>query len=98
MALSAFLGPLWRRASRRRIFMWLQDTRLYGVRGISVSAVYDSSAATDLEYAINTQALLLATLATSEERRTAYEELCRLVKLRSPDRVREMEVEKGLAR
>lgn len=63
-----------------------------------MSAVYDASAATDLEYAINTQALLLATVTSSDERRSAYEELCRLVKLRSPERVREMELAKGLRR
>lgn len=63
-----------------------------------MSAVYDSSAAIDLEYAINAQMLLLATVETSDERRVAYEELCRLVKLRSPERVREMEIAKGLRR
>lgn len=63
-----------------------------------MSAVHDPAAATDLEYAINTQALLLATVETSAERRIAYEELCRLVKLRSQQRVREMEEEKGLRR
>lgn len=78
--------------------MRLQDAWVYRMRGISVSAAYESSAATDLEYAINTQVLLLATVETSAERRIAYEELCRLVKLRSPERIREMEIAKGLAR
>lgn len=52
----------------------------------------------DLEYRIDQQALLLATVKTQEERAAAWGELQRLHKLRSPERVAEMEREQGLCR
>jgi len=61
-----------------------------------MNANVESQAEIDLEYQINVQALRLATLTTVEGRREANEELCRLVKLRSPERVAEMEAAKGL--
>jgi hypothetical protein len=52
----------------------------------------------ELEYRINHQILLLRTALTPAERRAAWDELKRLHGLRTPDRVREMEEDAGLAR
>lgn len=50
----------------------------------------------DLEQRIDYQALLLHTAATPDERRSAWEELKRLHALRTPERVAEMERERGI--
>ena len=51
----------------------------------------------DLESRIDHQVLLLRTGNTPAERRSAWSELQRLHALRSPERIREMEEERGLA-
>lgn len=51
----------------------------------------------DLESQIDRQALLLHTVDTPGERRMAWDELRRLHSLRSPQRIEEMEDERGLA-
>lgn len=50
----------------------------------------------ELELQIHTQAMLLHTAKTPKKRRAAMEELQRLHKLRSPERVALMELERGL--
>jgi len=52
--------------------------------------------ADDLEQRIDYQALLLHTAATPDERRSAWEELKRLHAQRTPERVEEMERERGI--
>ena len=51
-----------------------------------------------LEAEINLAALRLATAPTPAERRDAWNTLCDLQAQRSPERIREMERERGLAR
>ena len=50
----------------------------------------------DLEQRIDYQALLLHTAATPDERRSAWDELKRLHALRTPERIEEMERERGI--
>lgn len=50
----------------------------------------------DLEDRIYHAALLLHTAPTPDERRTAWETLKHLVEQRTPQRVEEMEIERGL--
>ena len=52
----------------------------------------------DLENRIDAAALLLHTAPTPDERRAAWETLKHLVALRTPQRVAQMEAERGLAR
>lgn len=52
----------------------------------------------ELENRIDYQALLLHTVTTPRERSTAWDELKRLVAMRSPERVGQMEREAGLAK
>jgi hypothetical protein len=52
----------------------------------------------ELENRIDHAALLLHTAPTPDERRMAWETLKHLVGQRTPERVREMEVEQGIAR
>ena len=49
-----------------------------------------------LERSIQIASLEAYSAQTPEERRTAWERLKRLIAQRSPERVREMEIEKGL--
>jgi len=56
------------------------------------------SSSSDLERRIDHQAMLLHTVLTPDERRTAWAELTRLHAMRSPERVAAMEAERGLAR
>lgn len=49
-----------------------------------------------LERSIEVASLEFHCAQTSEERRSAWERLRRLIAQRSPDLVREMEIEKGL--
>ena len=49
-----------------------------------------------LERSIQIASLEAYAAQTPEERRTAWERLKRLIAQRSPERVREMEIEKGL--
>lgn len=51
-----------------------------------------------LEAEINHAALRLQTAPTPAERRDAWNTLCELQKQRTPERVREMERERGLVR
>lgn len=51
----------------------------------------------DLEFLIDEQALRLHTVDTPNERRMAWDELRRLHTMRSPERIRDMEEERGLA-
>lgn len=60
------------------------------------TAFCSSSADRELEAQIDYQALLLHTVATPEERRAACDELSRLVKLRTMERVAQMERERNL--
>lgn len=50
----------------------------------------------DLESKIDREAMRLHTAETPGERRMAWDELKRLHELRSPERIRDMEDEKGL--
>jgi uncharacterized protein YifN (PemK superfamily) len=57
------------------------------------AAVYPGSS---LEQSIDHYAMVLATAATPEARRAAWDVLCELIHQRSPERVREMEEAQGL--
>jgi hypothetical protein len=52
----------------------------------------------DLEFRIDAAALRLHTAPTPDERKTAWAELRRLHALRTPERVAQMEIQRGLAR
>ncbi len=51
----------------------------------------------ELQYEIDQAYLRLCTAQTPEERHEHNAEMCRLIKLRSPTRVAEMERQRGLA-
>lgn len=52
---------------------------------------------TDLEARIDAAVLRLATAKEPSDRRATWNRLCELIKLRTPERIAEMERERGLA-
>lgn len=53
--------------------------------------------AADLEAQIDAAVLRLATAKEPSDRRATWDKLCGLVKQRTPERIRDMERERGLA-